>query len=247
MPIILVLSMGSTADAIETDEQSGNATAAANAATDNQRVDSRRNVTTIPTKVSRYSRRLLKKYDLDKSRKLEEQEWQALGAKTAEADANQDKVVTEQELAQYIADYGRRRQIRLISPPPEEPESPQPVDKADPASLPSDKKESLKPSAEEASEETDASPKGPRRDLKYFVPASRLPKGLPQWFFDRDANGDGQLTLREFAPKSSKSQRDNFSKLDLNRDGLVTSAEYARASRSTKPKKAEATTDKAKP
>ncbi|MEZ6045081.1 MAG: hypothetical protein R3C11_05775 [Planctomycetaceae bacterium] len=44
-----------------------------------------------------------------------------------------------------------------------------------------------------------------------------------------DRNGDVQLSISEFAPDASQSRVDEFRKLDLNRDGLLTPEEYKQA------------------
>lgn len=46
-------------------------------------------------------------------------------------------------------------------------------------------------------------------------------KNVPVWFLARDVNGDGQLTLREFAPTLSTPAVAYFGKLDKNGDGFV--------------------------
>jgi Ca2+-binding EF-hand superfamily protein len=70
-----------------------------------------------------------------------------------------------------------------------------------------------------------------RRKLKYFVPRTHLPEGLPSWFVNRDADGDGQLTIAEFSPKATRTQLDQFTRYDANGDGLITSAEYLRGAK----------------
>jgi Ca2+-binding EF-hand superfamily protein len=59
-----------------------------------------------------------------------------------------------------------------------------------------------------------------------------VPQGLSDEFLRRDRDGDGQLTVAEYAPESKKENLDAFRRFDANRDGLVTAAEYLRA---TKP------------
>jgi hypothetical protein len=72
---------------------------------------------------------------------------------------------------------------------------------------------------------------GRRANTKFFVPRSQLPRGLPPWFVVRDANGDRQLTMAEYAPKATQSQAAEFARYDWNRDGLVTAEECARGLR----------------
>ena len=55
----------------------------------------------------------------------------------------------------------------------------------------------------------------PREDLE----------GMPLWFLARDLNGDGQLSLNEFAPKLSLKATAFFGQLDADADGLVTPEE----------------------
>jgi Ca2+-binding EF-hand superfamily protein len=61
-----------------------------------------------------------------------------------------------------------------------------------------------------------------RRGRKYYVSPAALPSGLPDWFIERDKNGDGQLTLDEFAPDGSAAERRRFHELDKNGDGVIT-------------------------
>lgn len=55
---------------------------------------------------------------------------------------------------------------------------------------------------------------------EYAAPPEAL-KNVPVWFLARDLNGDGQLSLREFAPTLSTRAIAYFGKLDKNADGLV--------------------------
>lgn len=64
--------------------------------------------------------------------------------------------------------------------------------------------------------EMDASPA-----REYAASAAEL-QGVPRWFLLRDVNGDGQLSLREFAPTLSLDSTAFFGRLDVDRDGLVT-------------------------
>ena len=55
---------------------------------------------------------------------------------------------------------------------------------------------------------------------EYAVPRQRL-LGMPAWFILRDLNGDGQLTLREFAPTLSLEGIAFFGKMDADHDGYL--------------------------
>ncbi|QDU80868.1 EF hand [Polystyrenella longa] len=179
----------------------------------------------IPTKVFSYANRVLKKYDLDRSTSLEPAEYQQLSdaesLKQADVDGNQK--ITLQELAQYMANYGEHRRIRLLSPYSGEKQADEPnrATNSEAALNPDDQ-----PEPEKSAEEKEQTR---RRSLKYAVKPSRLPEGLPNWFLGLDRNGDAQLSISEFAPSAGQLKVDEFRKLDLNSDGLVTPEEYKRA------------------
>ncbi len=59
-------------------------------------------------------------------------------------------------------------------------------------------------------------------ERKYYVAPSRFPAGLPDWFKKCDGDGDGQLTLAEYAELGSASADKDFARYDRNQDGLVT-------------------------
>ncbi len=67
------------------------------------------------------------------------------------------------------------------------------------------------------------------RQRQFVVRRSRLPEGLPIWFEPRDLDGDGQLTMAEFAPRMTHARMQQFNQNDLNGDGLITTAECLRA------------------
>lgn len=67
----------------------------------------------------------------------------------------------------------------------------------------------------------------------YYRPIAEL-KGVPAWFISRDKDGDGQLSLLEFAPNLTSQGLALFGKLDLNGDGFITDEEVVQAT-SQKP------------
>ncbi len=81
---------------------------------------------------------------------------------------------------------------------------------------------------------------------------STLPRGLPDWFMERDTDGDGQLTINEFAPDGSAAQRRLFAEYDQNGDGVITPEEVLRylkkSSENAKPStEAKSSTEKKPP
>jgi len=77
------------------------------------------------------------------------------------------------------------------------------------------------------------------RNTKFYLPRSQLPRGLPPWFVPRDADGDGQLNMAEYAPKPTAAQLAEFTRYDHNGDGVITAEECARGPRPAAEKTAE--------
>jgi hypothetical protein len=191
----------------------------------------------ITAKIARYAQRLVRIYDRNNNGQLEQAEWETMHGAPRQADLNGDGVIPVEELARHVAEYGRTRRIRLLPPQPgdlvELPPllHPTTAASADAAAVQPTEAAAPKPSpaAETTATEPPAAPapkKPPqRRDSKFYVAPERLPAGLPDWFLPRDRDGDGQLTISEFSPKSVPSELQQFKRLDHNGDGVLTAAE----------------------
>ncbi|MGB7328368.1 MAG: EF-hand domain-containing protein [Rubripirellula sp.] len=66
---------------------------------------------------------------------------------------------------------------------------------------------------------------------KSYRPTSgrKAPEGLPGYFTDKDANGDGQISMAEFATEWNDDVVAQFFDSDFNRDGVITTDEALRA------------------
>ncbi len=69
-----------------------------------------------------------------------------------------------------------------------------------------------------------------REELQTFMTALQeeagdLTEGLPGWFYELDANRDGQVTMNEFATEWTNAKHQEFALLDTNDDGFLTSLE----------------------
>jgi hypothetical protein len=201
--------------------------------------ESRADVSSIPAKIRRYAERVVKKLDRNGSGALEAVEWTLLPGDPRQIDANHDGVITVDELAAYLARYARLHPFRdeatawrhLPQPPPM---IFQPVTPADhPPAGAAAGQEGMPASAAGSSADGGPAARGKstekgqvledlRRGRKYYVSPAALPSGLPDWFIERDKNGDGQLTLDEFAPDGSAAERRRFHELDKNGDGVIT-------------------------
>jgi Ca2+-binding EF-hand superfamily protein len=61
--------------------------------------------------------------------------------------------------------------------------------------------------------------------LRLSTALERLPSGLPDWFFEKDANTDGQVSMAEFTSSWTEAKLAEFMRYDLNGDGIITPAE----------------------
>lgn len=209
-----------------------------------------------PMKLRKYADYLIKKHDKNADGILQENEWKTMPQAQA-VDLNGDFQLNAEELVFYLARFAKSRSILRPEPiqilpakvtaAPEEikihPLSgrPSPKSKGEikkqknglsdlteaefnamlvkPADTDIDSEEKLEILLEEMDE-------SPLRE--YTVNASQL-KGVPRWFVLRDKDGDGQLSLREYAPTLSTASIAFFGRLDLNGDGFVTPDEIRAA------------------
>jgi len=184
----------------------------------------------VTAKLLRYAEYVVRHYDANQSGQLESDEWPSMHGKPVLVDLNHDGLITLAEYAQYCADYGAGRAIRLSTLPGDVATREGSGDSSPPGDGPRSTDAAATGDTEsgQPSEERDR-----RRDTKYFA---SLPVGVPQWFVRRDADGDGQLTLSEYSPKLLRSEIDEFNRLDANRDGILTVPEFLRGGKDAKSK-----------
>ena len=60
-----------------------------------------------------------------------------------------------------------------------------------------------------------------------------LPKGLDSWFTRSDTDGDGQVSMAEYAAKWDADVAKKFQQLDANGDGFITADEALRGAPSS--------------
>ena len=161
-------------------------------------------------KVTRYAKRLLAKYDTNRRGHLSKEQWSQMQGRPGLIDRNQDGKVTLHELLLHIVEYGRSRPLGTPTTSGALPLV------ADPANNNPD------PVTGDPSKAT----------AMFHVPGQSQPTGLPGWFRQQDRNGDGQLSLAEYAPTSSQEAVAAFERLDSNRDGLLTPRECVQPAKS---------------
>ena len=176
-------------------------------------------------------------YDLNRDGVLDEGEWNnMMERKRRIADTSQDGAITPAEFADYVAKYGYRRRIRLM-PALQEGRDQMPSLLSPNATPGYRERAGLARSGVEANRSNGqtqpksdaASAKKSRIPRKYTVSRTSLPRGLPSWFILRDADGDAQLTLAEYARDASETSIKEFTRYDGNGDGVVTPQECLRA------------------
>ncbi len=213
----------------------------------------------IPTKVNRYARRLLNRYDTNGDRLIDATERRQMQGDPTAIDYSADDAITLDELAAYTANFGRHRRMRLTGSMVEEAVAELPS-----LYIPTAERDALaaaQAAAQQAAQQAQAVPvalvdnttepdgdvelpenepvekageaEEPEqsqpttdqvRSKRFVTPKSRL-AGLPGWFLAGDTNGDGQLTVAEYAPNSEKARLADFARYDRNNDGVLTDQE----------------------
>jgi Ca2+-binding EF-hand superfamily protein len=161
-------------------------------------------------------------------------------------DIDGDHEITLEELVRFMALYGQDRTIhrpqpveryyqsrlvssqfqlfKPVSPPPVEPIPPSDSDKTAAnaeTDLTEETMESDETPIDDATyEEITASRQIPA--IRKYDAAPETLRGVPAWFIVRDRDGDGQVSLKEFAPSLSAASLALFGRLDKNGDGFIT-------------------------
>ena len=166
----------------------------------------------LDSRIRKYAESLLRRYDANKNGVLEKDEWSKMRNNPEKADRNRDKVVTGEELTTWLSAYSQKS-----SPPPSTSSPPT-------ASASLSRSTSSRHSHSSRSEE--------RKSYRFLTPTERLPKGLPDWFARKDANGDGQVSMAEYHSGDwDEAKAAEFAGYDLNNDGMITPAECLEAAK----------------
>jgi hypothetical protein len=195
-----------------------------------------------PAKAYRYAQTLLQRYDRNGDGKLQKDEWSQLPGASKGLDANADQEVTVEELVRWMMVYGAQRRLQpgWLPPTPEPEAVPAGKDSGESAKEQVETPPSPKERPADGPRTTVPSPTPdttPRRPKRFHLSPSRIPPGLPEWFLSRDADGDGQLTLSEYASGGTAFAQQEFARLDLNGDGVVTPQEYLKINKPAKAAK----------
>jgi hypothetical protein len=184
----------------------------------------------VPAKVRRYAERLLQRYDKNKDGRLQADEWSKMHGRPETADGNHDGAITLDELTAFIGAFGRNRRVGPENPIPDRDSTSESTAHA--ADAHGSRPERVAPYGAEGGNRAPSAESGeqpavgsPPRATTFHVPKSRVPAGLPDWFLRRDLDGDGQLSLAEYAPGATPADIEQFASHDRNGDGFITARE----------------------
>ena len=164
-------------------------------------------------RIREYADGLIKKYDKNKNGYLEKDEWGPV-RNAEEADKNRNGILTTDELTIQLRQPTKSTSTKSTSTPSRR------------SSRDERKRDDRRRSSESSRKrDDDKSSPGERKSYRVLTAHERLPSGLPSWFKDKDDNANGQIEMFEYTSSWSDRKLNEFSKLDINDDGVITAKE----------------------
>jgi len=202
----------------------------------------------LEERVRQYAQSLFRQYDANKNGVLEREEWQQMRGSPEKADRNNDGRITLEELTARELERNQLAFSGSSSSSSFGSSSSGSSSTASAGSSGSSSNWTSRSSSSSGSSGSFSRPSGsgsgwsghsrsssssgksgqPGR-VRFLTPLERLPKGLPDWFVQKDADGDGQISMAEFAAEWTDAKAAEFQKYDLNNDGIMTPEECLRA------------------
>ncbi|MCL2711601.1 MAG: EF-hand domain-containing protein [Planctomycetaceae bacterium] len=194
-----------------------------------------------PAKVTRYAMSVMERYDANGDGVLQRDEWEMMPGTPRAMDRDGDGQISLDELVWYFAYFGQGRTIhRTVLPDLRDPYR---FDRANtqvfrpllPPTVPTPPSTAVQDEEEDAMEVLMKEHDQAVDEEVYLkllderlVSASRpyhvFPehlKGVPAWFLILDKNGDGQISLAEFAPTPTLARLRLFRQLDKNGNSFI--------------------------
>lgn len=181
-----------------------------------------------------YARSLIAQHDKDGDKMLKGKELEGLRGPAAQADLDKDGVITSDELVMKLSGGASAAPASAPSAPSttggstggnDPPPASDPPAAAEKSDRPSRSDRGPR-SASSAATGSRTLTNGERKSYRFKTPKERAPSGLPS-FFSRDADGDGQISMHEYATSWNDRLAAEFVRLDLNGDGVITPKEAA--------------------
>ncbi len=195
----------------------------------------------LEERVRQYAQSLFRQYDANKNGILEREEWQQMRGSPEKADRNNDGIITLEELT---ARELERNQLAISGGSSSSSagsssgsstgwtstsSSPHPSTPTTSSSGSRSSGSGSNWAGPSRSSSSSGSRSGQTGRVRFLTPLERLPKGLPDWFIQKDTDGDGQVSMAEFATEWTDAKATDFQKYDLNNDGIITPEECLRA------------------
>jgi Ca2+-binding EF-hand superfamily protein len=184
-------------------------------------------------KIRSYATSMMKRYDKNGDGVLDKTEWSQMSGDPEKYDRNHDGKITLDELVDSLKNWNR---------PTDDSSAAKPAVTATNAGKPVAGSSASAGDAPGAAQGGRNGGPGNRREgasgrnsaassgKHYLNPKERLPEGLPDWFTSADADGDGQVSMHEFASPLTDEKLAEFAKYDLNGDGYITAEEVLKVS-----------------
>ena len=195
-----------------------------------------------PAKVVRYAEVMIKRYDTNGDGILQKEEWEKMPGTPLAIDLDGNGEITKDELTWYFTQYGQTRTIhrtvvrdlsepyrfdpgnlrflrpvtQWAAPPTPDPDTTQERPEGDP--------EEIVKANEEPVDDDIYQKMLEERQVPSARPYHVLPehlRGVPRWFIMWDRNGDGQISLQEFAPTLAPRLVELFKRFDKNNNGVI--------------------------
>ncbi len=154
-------------------------------------------------RTERYAKSLMERYDKNGNSILERDEWKEMKGDPERSDLNKDGRITREELIKRFGSYRRDG------------------DKDD-----KDRSFSGGKDRGEQRERGSRDDDEPRTTYRFTTALERVPKDAKSWIERYDKNDDGQVAMAEYSRTWTDSKVREFTKYDLDGDGIVTGDEY---------------------
>jgi hypothetical protein len=172
-----------------------------------------------------YAKQFVTARDKNGNGMLEGEELENLRGPEARSDANNDKVITVEEIVAGIANRNGPRSSQGSNGRPTSTDQKSTTSGGSAAGK-SSRVYLGTVAVGGTTSDKDKTEASKRRTYRFTPAAERLPTtGLPTWFKSRDRNKDGQVAMSEYSPTWSERLVNEFGRYDLNDDGVVTAKE----------------------